>query len=60
MCHSYVLIAPDDGHSPSWVAETFRLDPYTVHRWRCDFEQKGMTLLDLAEYPEHVGHMTAA
>ena len=50
----------DDGHSASFVASVLFLDADTVHRWRRDFEQKGMASLDLAEYPEREDHLTAA
>ena len=55
-----VVLALDDEHPPQLVAEIFYLDPDTVRRWRCAFEKKRMASLDLAEYPEREGHLTAA
>ena len=48
------------GHSASFVADVLFLDADTVRRWRRDFEKYGMASLDLAEYPEREGHLTAA
>ena len=50
----------DKGHSASFVADVLFLDADTVRRWRRDFEKYGMASLDLAEYPEREGHLTAA
>ena len=55
-----VVLALNDGFSTQLVAKIFRLDPDTVRRWRRDFEKYGMASLDLAEYPEREGHLTAA
>ena len=48
------------GHSASFVADALLLDSETVRRWRRGFEKYGMASLDLAEYPEREGHLTAA
>ena len=50
----------DKGHSASFVADVLFLDADTVRRWRRGFEKYGMASLDLAEYPEREGHLTAA
>ena len=54
------LILLDKGRSVAFVADVLFLDADTVRRWRRDFEKYGMASLDLAEYPEREGHLTAA
>ena len=53
------LVALDDGHSVQMVSRIFYLDPDTVRGWLRDFREKGLASVELADYPDRAGRLTA-
>ena len=56
--NAHILL--DNGHSKLFVARVLLLAPNTLRNRRRAFEEKGMASLDLAVYPAHECHLTAA